>query len=68
MKGLPSDALGALAERAADLVDEPWDAIALFADDPSFRRTTFGGGLGLLTFHVNDETELIMIYDVTWAG
>ncbi len=27
-------------------------------DDPAYRRTVFGSGRGLLTFHVDDNAEL----------
>jgi hypothetical protein len=37
-------------------------------DDPAYRRTVFGSGLGLLTFHVDDNAELIRIFDLTWIG
>ena len=37
-------------------------------DDPAYRRTVFGSGWGLLTFHVDDVAELIRIFDLTWIG
>jgi hypothetical protein len=30
--------------------------------------TTFGDDRGIVELHVNDETELITIYRVVWAG
>jgi len=37
-------------------------------DDPAYRRTVFGAGWGLLTFHVDDNAELIRIFDLIWIG
>jgi len=34
--------------------------------EPSFRQCTFGD-LGLLSFSVDDDRELIRILDVTWV-
>jgi hypothetical protein len=28
----------------------------------------FGAGYGLLTFHANDSSELIRIFDIAWIG
>ncbi|WP_214103573.1 hypothetical protein [Acrocarpospora catenulata] len=67
MKGLPFEAILALAARTAELIDEPWDATAVYPDDPSFRRTVFGD-FGVRAFHVDEKAELIMIYSVVWAG
>jgi hypothetical protein len=47
----------------------PWDRSRNAAgDDPAYRRTVFGSGWGLLTFHVDDNAELIRIFDLTWIG
>jgi hypothetical protein len=45
----------------------PWETLSLDRDEPSFRQGIFGG-LGLLSFHVDDRRELIRTFDVTWAG
>jgi hypothetical protein len=37
-------------------------------DDPAYRRTVFGGGLGLVVFHVDDSAELIRIFELLWIG
>lgn len=42
MKGLPSEAFDALLARTVDLVEKPWDARMLYADQPEYRQTTFG--------------------------
>jgi hypothetical protein len=58
--GLPQDARDAQVERAADLADEPWDAVVLPPGDyPAFRETVFGSGQGILAFHVDDSARLI---------
>jgi len=37
-------------------------------DDPAYREAIFGGGYGLLSFHVEDAIELIRIFDIAWIG
>jgi hypothetical protein len=66
LQGLPSSAFDALVERVGKLVGAPWETQSLDRDKPSFRQCTFGG-LGLLSFHVDDGRELIRIFDVTWG-
>lgn len=67
--GLPSAAFDALVERVVALVEESWDAELLApGDDPAYRQVVFGEGLGLLSFHVNDDSELIRIFDIAWIG
>jgi hypothetical protein len=69
LNGLPAEAFDALVERVVDLVDAPWDASVLPpGDDPDFRMTIFGGGYALLSFHVEDASEVIRIFDITWVG
>lgn len=67
--GLPEVARDALIERAAELVDRPWDAVIRPpGEDTRFRETVFGGGNGLFGFYVDDEAELIRIFDIVWIG
>jgi hypothetical protein len=62
LHGLPSGAFDALVERVVQLVEEPWDAVVMPpGDDPAYRRAVFGSGWGLLTFHVDEEADLIWI-------
>jgi hypothetical protein len=67
LQGLPPSAFDALVERAGKLVGAPWETQTLDQDEPSFRQCIFGG-LGLRSFHLDDDRELIRIFDVTWAG
>ncbi len=64
---LPDDGREALIERAVDLAERPWDDVAVRppGDDPQFRETTFGGR-GILGFHVDDDRQLIRIFDLVW--
>jgi hypothetical protein len=58
-----------LVQRVVALVQEPWDADLMApGNDRAYRQVTFGGGYGLLSFHVDDATELISIFDITWIG
>jgi hypothetical protein len=69
LNGLPLAVFDALVERVVALVQEPWDAELLApGNDPAYRQVIFGEGFGLLSFHVNDATELIRIFDIAWIG
>ena len=69
LHGLPNEAFDALLDRVVELVEAPWDAVVMLpGDDPAYRRTVFGAGWGLLTFHVDDNAELIRIFDLIWIG
>ncbi len=69
LSGLPSAALDAIVGRVVDVVDAPWDAVVMTrGGDPAYRQVTFGQGYGLLTFRVDDEAELIRIFDIVWIG
>jgi hypothetical protein len=69
LRGLPPRVFEALFERVVELVDAPWDAVvARRGGDPAYRQTTFGQGLGLLSFRVDDSAELCVIYDIAWIG
>ena len=69
LHGLPSEAFDALLDRVLELVDAPWDAVVMPpGNDPAYRQSVFGSGWGLLTFHVDDDAELIRIFDLTWIG
>ncbi|MEV5962831.1 hypothetical protein AB0L70_13775 [Kribbella sp. NPDC051952] len=67
LQGLPPQAFDALVERVTKLVGTPWEAHILDPHDPHFRQCIFGS-LGLLSFHVDEQGELIRIFDVTWVG
>lgn len=69
LHGLPAGAFDAFLERVLELIDAPWDAVVMPpGDDPAYRRAVFGNGWGLLTFHVDETTELIRIFDLIWIG
>ncbi len=68
MKDFPPQALTALVARAADLAHEPWEAQVARPGRTDFRQTTFGDGMGVLWFHIDEAAELIEIYDLIWAG
>lgn len=69
LKDLPNAAFNALLQRVVDLVDEPWDATVMPpGSDPAYRMTVFGAGYGLLSFHADEASEIIRIFDITWIG
>lgn len=52
----------------AEVVDYPDDPLRTFpTGDPYLRRVEFGGA-GLITYLVNDSTETVVIFDITWIG
>lgn len=59
----------ALIERILRLVEEPWDAWPVYpgGDEPAFRETQFGDH-GLLSFRVDDDAEVIIIFNILWTG
>ncbi|MEV1175475.1 hypothetical protein [Nonomuraea sp. NPDC049784] len=63
----PDDAMAALVERSALLLDAPWDAFPVYPGRLDFRETTFGA-FGILRFMVDDDRELIRVYEIVWAG
>jgi hypothetical protein len=64
---LPEDAREALIERAVDLADRPWDAaVRPPGTDTRFRETVFGSGNGLLGFYIDEDAQLIRIFDIVW--
>ena len=69
LHGLPSEAFDGLLDRVVELVEAPWYAVVMPpGDDPAYRQTVFGSGWGLLTFHLDDNAEMIRIFDLIWIG
>ncbi len=66
---LPEDAREALIEKAVELADQPWDAaIKPPGADLRFREAVFGSGNGLLGFYLDEDAQLIRIFDIVWIG
>lgn len=66
---LPENAQDALRERAGELADTPWDAaIRPPGADARFREAIFDGGNGLLGFYVDEDAQLIRIFDILWIS
>ncbi|WP_231403957.1 hypothetical protein [Actinomadura viridis] len=40
--GLPPEAFDALVSALADVSERPWDAMAIYTDEPEFRQVIFG--------------------------
>ncbi|WP_433517659.1 hypothetical protein ACQP2T_20220 [Nonomuraea sp. CA-143628] len=60
LANFPDEAMTALVERSAHLVDAPWDAFPVYPDRTDFRETTFGA-FGIMRFVVDDDQELIRV-------
>jgi len=67
ISGLPSDAFDALVSKLADVAERPWDAMAIYTNEPEFRQAIFGT-FGLVAFYVDDALEIIRVFDITWTG
>jgi len=51
-----------LANRPLDAAVRPPGA------DTRFRETVFGSGNGLLGFYIDEDAQLIRIFDIVWIG
>jgi hypothetical protein len=66
---LPEGAQDALRERATELADRPWDAIIRPPGaDARFQEAIFDQGKGLLGFYVDEDVQLIRIFDILWLS
>lgn len=66
--GFPGKALDALISTMAAVVDYPDDPMRTFpTDDPYVRRAEFGG-VGLVTYIIDDARKTVTLTDVTWTG
>jgi hypothetical protein len=59
----------ALMERIVQLAAEPWDAWPVYpgGEEPDFRETQFGAR-GLLSFRVDENAEILIIFSILWVG
>jgi hypothetical protein len=67
IQGLPPDAFDALVSRLARAADAPWDAFPVQSSEPEFRQAIFGEQ-GLVSFYVDENSEVLRVYDITWVG
>jgi hypothetical protein len=67
---LPELAQDALLARAVRLAEAPWaDAFVLPpGNDPAVREALFGDGHGLLSFYVDDNHEVVRIFNIVWIA
>jgi hypothetical protein len=64
----PAEAFDALIAVMAAVVEYPDDPMRTFlTSDPCMRRAEFGG-LGLVTYVIDDARRTVTLTDVTWAG
>lgn len=64
----PAKALDALIAAMAAVTEYPDDPMRTFpTSDPYVRRVEFGG-LGLVTYVINDARQTVTLTDVTWTG
>ena len=66
---LPEYARDALVGCATELATRPWDAVVRPpGEDPRFREAVFGAGRGILGFYLDEDVQLIRIFDIVWIG
>lgn len=64
----PAKALDALIAAMSVVIEYPSDPLRTFpTGDPYVRRAEFGG-LGLVTYVINDAQQTVTLTDVTWTG
>ncbi|MDQ2874763.1 MAG: hypothetical protein M3Y33_08230 [Actinomycetota bacterium] len=68
LNGLPRNAFDALVESVVGLVRDPWNANEMAPSQGAPYREAFFGDYGLLSFRVDERTELIRIFGILWAG
>lgn len=58
----------AFVARVAELVNAPWDSWPTRpAGQPEYRDAQFGVH-GMLSFLIDDEAELLIIFSIVWIG
>jgi mRNA-degrading endonuclease RelE of RelBE toxin-antitoxin system len=68
MHSLPGSAFDSLIEAVAEVIDYPDDLLRTFpTSDPYIRRIELGDA-GLITYLINDGTNVVIFPDITWAG
>lgn len=66
--GLPAEAFTALVQTLAKVSRDPYDpAATLPTDDSHIRMATFAA-FGLCSFHIDEDTRTLRVFDVTWTG
>jgi hypothetical protein len=66
--GFPAKAFDALIAVMAVVVEHPDDPMRTFpTSDSRVRRAEFGG-LGLVTYAIDDALQTVTLNDVTWVG
>jgi hypothetical protein len=66
--GFPGEALDALIATMAEVVEYPDDPMRTFPAGDSYVRYAEFGGLGLVTYVINDARRIVTLTDVTWTG
>lgn len=66
--GLPTEAFTALIETLAAVSRDPYDQAVTFpGDEPGIRRAAFAE-FGLCSYHIDEDTRTLRVFDVTWTG
>ncbi|GLW22932.1 hypothetical protein DI270_017320 [Microbispora triticiradicis] len=65
--GLPEEAFRALIDTLLKVGDDPWEMGIPEPVDPQCRQAVFGG-VGLVFYYVDDDAQMVTVYDIAWAG
>jgi hypothetical protein len=68
LNGFPADGLDALVSVMADVTRYPDDPLRTRPLAGSGARRAVFGGVGLVTYTIDEARQLVMVTDVTWAG
>jgi hypothetical protein len=67
---LPEHARDAVVGCAVELAVQPWAAVIRRGelDDCRFREAVFRSGSGIPGFYLDEDAQLIRIFDIVWIG
>jgi hypothetical protein len=64
----PAKALDALIATMSTVIEYPDDPMRTFPTSDQYVRRAEFGGLGLVTYVINDTQQTVTLTDVTWTG
>ena len=68
MNGLPEQAFDMLVALLARICDDPYDPVLSAPTGVRRRRVADLGDFGFVVFAVDDNADLIRVFDLVWTG
>jgi hypothetical protein len=68
LNGFPQDAMTELRLTMGAVVENPWDPLVTLPGGDAYERRALFGGMGIVTFTIDDANEEVTVTDITWAG